>query len=78
MPFNANGTATNECPVSLITAKSEELIQVFAKSKALASFGATPYGNNLAKWPAKMVEAFVILEEEQAKTDRMMLSKKKR
>lgn len=38
----------------------------------MREFGATMHGGNLSKWPAKMVDAFLLMQEEHSKVDNMM------
>lgn len=75
---SVRGTGTNECPVSLLTfdristLSYEETIQAFARAKVMhKSLGVSPYGGDLNKWPSKMVDAFVLLEDESAKVDKI-------
>lgn len=74
-------TATQECPVSLLDPvlnkcrpefSPKNLIQEFARLKLLKdTLGLSPYGGDLDKMPAKMVDAFVILQAEQSKIDEL-------
>ncbi len=73
-----HGTATNECPVSLLTVDRistlsyDETIQSFARAKVMnKALGVSPYGGDLNKWPSKMVDAFVLLEDESSKVDKI-------
>ena len=40
------------------------------------SVGATPYGGDLNKIPARVVDAFVILQEEHNRVERMSVSRR--
>ncbi len=73
-PFMIFGTATNECPVSLISAQSLELVQLFARTRMMKEFGASPYGGNLSRWPSKLVDAFTLLQEEHTKVENLRSS----
>lgn len=54
----------NECPVSAITPESQQLIQLFAMAgHAHEASGATLFGPDLSKWPARMFDAQVVLEQ---------------
>ncbi len=78
-PFIVLGTATNECPVSLISDESKDLIQSFAKATLLyKSLGASPYGGDLNKWPPRTVDAFVILQDEYNSVESQKIPKKPR
>lgn len=35
------------------------------------SFGASPYGGNISKWPARTVDAFVILQDEHNRVENL-------
>ena len=75
-------SATNECPVSLLTLEAKELrgqensmelVQQFVRGKILhKSFGTSLYGPDLREWPARVVDAFMILEAEESKVERLM------
>lgn len=69
--YNVKGTSTNECPVSLISPESFELVQIYARSKQIGgeSGGVSPFGPNLGKWPARMADAFCVLETERVKAE---------
>lgn len=36
--------------------------------------GASPYGGDLNKWPSRLVDAFIILQSEQQKVEKLMIS----
>lgn len=40
------------------------------------SFGASPYGGDLFKWPSRLVDAFVLLQEEHDKVEHLKIPKK--
>ena len=65
---------TNECPVSQITARELELIQLFARAKVMKDFGASPYGGDLSKWPSKVVDAFMVFQEEHVRVEGMRVA----
>ena len=80
-PFTILGTAINECPVSLLEVESanfknglgaNELVQLFARSQVMhEAFGVSLYGGDLNKWPARLVDAFVLLQEEHRKVENL-------
>lgn len=71
-PFTILGTTITECPVSLILDESISLVHLFTRSRLMhETFGASPYGGDLNKWPAREVDAFVILEEERKKVENL-------
>lgn len=46
------------------------LVQEFARARMLhESFGVAPYGADLRQWPALVVDAFVILQQEHNKVE---------
>lgn len=58
----------NECPVSLISPKSAELVQVFTRANhAREGGGAALFGPDLSKWPTWAVDALVVIEQERVK-----------
>jgi hypothetical protein len=55
---------------------SFELLQQWLRVRAMKeSIGATPYGGDLNKIPAKIVDAFVILAEEHARVENMRMAR---
>jgi hypothetical protein len=59
-----------ECPVSYIKPESQELIQIWARSRSMyETCGASLLGPDLRKWPARMVDAFTTLEAERLRRD---------
>ena len=34
--------------------------------------GASPYGGDLNKWPSRLVDAFILLQEENSRVDSLM------
>lgn len=79
-------TATQECPVSLLDPALNKykpefspraLIQEFARLKMLKdTLGLSPYGGNLDKMPAKVADAFVILQDEHSKVESLRFVKR--
>lgn len=55
-------TRTNECPVSLITPQSRELVQIYFRSKILHEAGVAPLGAE--DLPIKVADAFVVIATE--------------
>lgn len=61
---------STECPVSAITPQSQELIQIYARNAHMQeAAGASLFGPDMGKWPARMVDVFVALESERVKSD---------
>lgn len=53
------------------------LIQEFARLKMLKdTLGLSPYGGNLDKMPAKVADAFVILQDEQSRVESLRSTKR--
>jgi len=53
-----------ECPVSYITPKSTQLLQIFSiAGRAHDASGAALYGPNLSEWPAWAVDAIDAIEQ---------------
>lgn len=51
--------------MSLITARSNELLQMFVRSKRVKeASGAALFGQDLSRWPAWAVDAFDVCELE--------------
>lgn len=68
------GTETNECPVSMISDKSAEIVQWFERLRMMrSSVGASPHAGDLLKWPAREVDAFVVLEQQRIKVENLMI-----
>lgn len=67
-----NGVSTNECPVSLITPESSAWVDLYVRSRILASMGIGLYGPNLSQWPIAAVDAFTLLELERTRADRLL------
>lgn len=51
-----------------------ELIELYDRTLAMKELGAVPYGGDLFKYPAKLVDAFVILQGEEQKVRNLSLS----
>ena len=75
-PFTLRETATNECPVSMLHFNPQvaEFIQLFARAKSMREFGASYYGADLNKWPARTVDAFVILQQMDNKINNLRMT----
>lgn len=51
------------------------MVQWFQRVRMMhESVGAMPHGGDLLKWPAKEVDAFVILEQQRSKVEHLMLT----
>ena len=55
--------ATTECPVSYITGESAAFLEDFYAQEALGK------GTPIEEWPARRVEAFLLLKAEQRKAE---------
>ncbi len=55
----------------MITPESFELVQIYARSKQIGGESGTIslFGPDLNKWPARMADAFCVLETERVKTE---------
>jgi hypothetical protein len=58
-----------ECPVSYITSTSQELVQLYARSKILSDAGVTSKAEDI---PIVLADAFVILSGEAARYESHM------
>lgn len=80
--YGISGVSIPECPVSYITPKSMDLVQLMARCQhAKEASGASLYGTNLSEWPAAMAEAMIALEiervtAENARYEREALNRK--
>jgi hypothetical protein len=55
----------NECPVSLITPESKRLVQILIRAeRAHEASGASLYGPSLSRWPVRMLDAQVAIQQE--------------
>ena len=63
--FTIAGIATAECPVSLITPRSQELLQMYIRAKRVKeASGAALFGPDQSEWPAWAVDAVDVCELE--------------
>ena len=63
--YTVEGVSSAECPVSVATEvmpQAQQLVQIFERSKRLASLNAPLYGPHLESWPVLIVDAFDVLE----------------
>lgn len=51
-----------------------EQIHLYARAKTMRELGASMYGGDLSKWPAKTVDSFMLIQEESARVDRLSVS----
>lgn len=55
---------TTDCPVSVITAKSEELLNIMGRaSRAHEASGASLFGQNLGDWPIWAVDVLEVIQQ---------------
>jgi hypothetical protein len=71
-PFTIFEASTGECPISLITDESQELLELYHKSKVMREFGVAPFGGDMNKWPARLVDAFMVIRQEEMKVENLM------
>lgn len=68
--FIVPNTEIDECPVSFITPRSQELVAIFGTAQhGQRASGSALYGPDLSKWPAVAVDALVCLELEKNAAD---------
>ena len=77
-PFIIPETSTSECPTSLLELSStddwdpREVVQEYARFRVMReAFGTTPYGGNLDNFPARLVDAFLLLRQEEIKVEKL-------
>jgi hypothetical protein len=62
-PFTVGEVSSEECPVACITETSQQLIQIDAKQRlAKDACGASLYGDDLSKWPSRIVDALTTIQ----------------
>lgn len=66
VPYSVDGVEAAECPVSLISARSVELITIYHRAKRS---GVAMFGPDLSAWPAWAADLFDALDVEQIKLD---------
>jgi hypothetical protein len=76
-PFTIVGTATAECPVSMITVEAQEMLQLFLRANIMKEFGVTMHGGDLSKWPSKVVDAFILLYSEKKRVESMSIARER-
>ncbi len=59
--FTVAGTKSEECPVSFVTERSNELVQIYQRQQILKNAGATFDGDEM---PIPLVEAMIVLAQE--------------
>ncbi len=60
----------DECPVSFITPQSEELVAIVTRAQLVGkAAGASLFGPDLSKWPARMYDAATLVAAEDAKVE---------
>lgn len=69
-PFFAPHVEVEGCPRAYITGESIELVQLWNRTRlAKDAIGATMFGSDLSRYPAKVVDAFTALELEKRAYD---------
>ena len=57
--------SVNECPVSMITPESKRLVQILTRASMVHdASGASLYGPSLSRWPVRMLDAQVVIQQE--------------
>lgn len=68
--YSIEGVESAECPVSLIHEETRADVERFARAKRLKeAAGVSPWGTDLAAWPAREVDIFDLLELEHTRTE---------
>ncbi len=68
--YEVTDTEIDECPVSFITPKASEIVQILNRTRhAKENSGAGLFGHDLSKWPAWAVDAVVVIEQERIKAE---------
>jgi hypothetical protein len=66
--YEIEDTEIDECPVSLISPESIQVVEAHGRARiANQSCGAQMYGPDLSRWPARDVDALVLIETERTK-----------
>ena len=53
-----------------------DLVQTFAKARVMnEAAGAVLYGGDLNRWPSRLVDAFMVLQDEQTRVDSLRMSR---
>jgi len=66
--FSVHGTETRECPVSLITPESFELVQILSSAEDIyRSTGAVALGPDASQWDARLYDAARLVANEEAR-----------
>lgn len=61
--YQIDGIESSECPVSIITAESREILDLEARGRRYrSSLGASLFGSDSAKWPAWWADAVNLIE----------------
>ncbi len=68
--FGVDGVECEECPASLITQESIELLDMYARARrGHDAFGTTIFGPDLLQWPAWAVDLVQLCETERQRVD---------
>jgi hypothetical protein len=68
--YEVPNTEIPECPVSYVSPKAQELVQIFNRGRhAHENSGVGLFGHDLSKWPAWAVDAVVVIEQERIKAE---------
>lgn len=64
--FTLDACAISDCPVAIVTEPSRQLVNLIAESGMVKdSAGATFYGPDAARWPARYYDAVMVIAEEE-------------
>lgn len=65
-----DGVECSECPVSLITQESIEVLDMYARARrGHEAFGLTMFGPDILQWPAWAVDLVQLCESERARVE---------
>lgn len=60
--YDVEGVSLGECPVGYILPESRQLVATLARARFVPATAL--YGPSLVEWPARMVDAAVVIEQE--------------
>lgn len=63
--------------MSLLDSQSIEILDLYSRSLIMKEFAVTMHGGDMLRWPAKILDAFIILCEEAAHVESLRMSREK-
>lgn len=73
--FQIPNLLCGECPVSYVTPESQELLFLYLRAFQMKEATGLPMmGPDVLSWPARLVDAFVVLYSETRKVENQMLT----